>query len=264
MVSFLVLGLFLLAVYLSDLFDFPLSNGSIWSFYELGMTERLVAGFQPPSISPWWSGTTILVGWGSVSIFLASFLWRSYSPGEAFLVWLTLGYFLLMAVLWLFHDRYALVLLPSAIVLLLTNKMFPRLAVSMVCLALFSIVSFVGVYDHLQYNAALWQAVNNLHQRGVADADLDGGYIINGWLHYAHPANAPRDGQGNIVISGISGSTPKTNPTTRYQIANVHLPNWRVLETIPYNRWLGRLGNIYILERKPAPPLVSGEENSNG
>ena len=260
MVSFLVLGLFLLAAYLADLFDFPLSNDSIWSFYELGMTERLVAGFQPPSISPWWKGAAILVGWGSVSIFLASLLWRSYKPGEAFLVWLTLGYFLLMAVLWLFHDRYALVLLPSAIVLLLMNKVFPRPAVSIVFLALFGMVSFVGVYDHLQYNAALWQAVKKLHQRGVADADLDGGYIVNGWLHYAHPANAPRDDQGNIVVSGL---TTKISPA-RYLIANVHLPSWRLSETILYNRWLGHSGSIYILERQPAPPLVSGEENRNG
>jgi hypothetical protein len=105
---------------------------------------------------------------------------RLQSPGEAFLGWLALGHFLLMAILWLFYDRYALVLLPSAIGLLLAGKSALRLPLALACITVFGAVSVVGVYDHLQYNTALWQAVDTLRQRGVPDADIDGGYIVNG------------------------------------------------------------------------------------
>jgi hypothetical protein len=183
-------------------------------------------------------------------------------PGEAFLGWLTLGHFLLMAILWLFYDRYALVVLPSVIGLLLTGERSPRPALALVFLVVFGGVSFVGVHDHLQYNQALWQAVDTLQERGIPDSDIDGGYVVNGWLHYAHPENAPQDEQGNILVPGL---TTKMNPL-RYLIANRPLPNWRVVQTIPYHRWWGRSGIICILERDTAPPLPVKEitqANSN-
>jgi hypothetical protein len=259
-VSFLVLGLFLLATYRADLYDPPLSNGSTWSFQELGATEPLVAGFQPPAVPPWWSGATTLVAWGSASIFFAALCRRLKDSGEAFLAWLTLGHFLLMITLWLFYDRYALVLLPSAIALLLTGRVFPRPRLALGLIALFGVVSFVGVHDHLQYNKALWRAVDDLRQRGVPDSDLDGGYVVNGWLHYAHPERAPRDGQGNVMVPWL---TTKTSPG-RYQIANSHLPHWKLLKTIPYTRWLGRSGALYILERDTVPPASAHEQYHNG
>jgi len=155
-----------------------------------------------------------------------------------------------IVLLWLFYDRYALVLLPSGIGLLLTGQVSPRPTLMLMFIALFGGVSFVGVHDHLQYNQALWQAVDALHQRGIPDADIDGGYVVNGWLHYAHPDKAPRDERGNILVPGL---TTKLNPL-RYQIANFPLPTWRLVKTIPYQRWLGRSGTICILERDTAPP----------
>jgi len=132
----------------------------------------------------------------------------------------------------------------------LAGGVSPRPALVLGCAALFGGLSFVGVHDHLQYNQALWQAVDTLRQRGVPDSDIDGGYVVNGWLHYAHPENAPRDAQGNILVPGL---TTKINPL-RYQIANCPSPTRRLVTTIAYRRWLGRSGTICILERETAPP----------
>src|SRR5262249_52268155 len=125
-VSLCGLGLLVLALLLTHArYVPPLSHDSTWAFFELGATEPLVPGFQPPGFPSWGRVLTVLA-WGSAAIFLATLSRRLMSPGEAFLGWLTLGHFLLMAILWLFYDRYALVVLPSVIGLLLSGKGSPR------------------------------------------------------------------------------------------------------------------------------------------
>jgi hypothetical protein len=244
MASFCVLGLFFLGARLTNpTYIPPLATGSTWSFAELGGTESLVAGFQPPLMPSWCIGVLTCMGLGSAAVWLATLQWRLQSPGAVFLGWLTLGHFLLMAILWLFYDRYTLVLLPLAIGLLLAGKSPLRPLLALIFIIVFGGVSVVGVHDHLQYNQALWQAVGTLRQQGVPDADIDGGYIVNGWLHYAHPENAPRDAQGNILVPWLT-----TKSSLRYQIANIPLPDWQLVHTIPYHRWLGRSGTICILE----------------
>jgi hypothetical protein len=258
LVSFCVLGLFFLGARLTNpTYIPPLDTGATWSLAELGGTESLVAGFQPPVVPPWCTGVITFMGLGSAAIVLATLLRRLQGPGEAFLGWLALGHFLLMAILWLFYDRYALVLLPSAIGLLLAGKspLHPPLALGGIIV--FGAISLVGVRDHLQYNRALWQAVDTLRQRGVPDADIDGGYVVNGWLHYAHPENAPRDAQGNILVPWLT-----TKNSLRYQIANTPLPGWQPVHTVPYQRWWGRSGAIYILERQTALPSSTPEGNN--
>jgi Dolichyl-phosphate-mannose-protein mannosyltransferase len=251
MASFCVLGLFSLGARLTTNPTYipPLDAGATWSLTELGGAESLVAGFQPPVVPSWCTGVITFMRLGSAAIVLATFQRRLQSPGEAFLGWLALGHFLLMAILWLFYDRYALVLLPSAIGLLLAGKSPLRPTVALVFIIIFGAVSLVGVHDHIQYNTALWQAVDTLRQRGVPDADIDGGYIVNGWLHYAHPENAPRDEQGNILVPWLT-----TKNSLRYQIANIPLLDWQLVQTIPYHRWLGRSGTICILERETTLP----------
>jgi hypothetical protein len=258
MASFCGLGLLFLALPLTTpTYITPLAPGATWSFAELGATEPLVAGYHLPVFPTWAKGVLTVLELGSAAILLALLLRRLQSPGEAFLAWLTLGHFLLMAILWLFYDRYALVLLPSVIGLVLARipPLHPTLA--LVFILIFGGVSLVGVRDHLQYNQALWRAVDILRQRGVPDADIDGGYIVNGWLHYAHPENAPRDAQGNILVPWLT-----TTSSLRYQIANIPLPGWQLVYTLPYHRWLGRSGTICILERETALPSSIPAENN--
>jgi hypothetical protein len=279
----------------------PLAPGETWAFDELGATEPLVPGYTDPPIPEWLSWVAMVLGWASFSLLLATQVRRRYSPAEAFFLWLAVGHCLVMAVLWLFYDRYALVLLPPAILLVLAARPGIRPRVAIVLLSLFGLIAVVGVRDHLEYNSALWNAVGELRESGAGDAEIDGGYVVNGWLQYAHPENAHRDEEGKIMIPGVNTQDEEL----RYQISNAPRANWKAhpglgastvghgasplgtgpfsataalitgraeiwkpLKRIPYQRWLGRSGNIYILVREesqaPVPDGKTGKTVPSG
>ena len=45
----------------------------------------------------------------------------------------------------------------------------------------------IGTRDHLAYNAVVWSGVAELQAQGVPAAELNGGYVVNGWLQYVRP-----------------------------------------------------------------------------
>src|SRR5262249_14981271 len=157
------------------------------------------------------------------------------------LVWLSVAHFGVMALLWLFYDRYALVLLPIAIALFLGGAEHLRTGIAAALIALFAAVSCVGLRDHLAINGALWQAVEELEARGIPPEQIDGGYIVNGWLQYAHPEHAPRDVQGKLVVPQV---TIPAFPL-RYVVSHERLAGWPVLGTVSYRRWLAPSGTIW-------------------
>ena len=55
------------------------------------------------------------------------------------------------------------------------------------------------------YSHALWEAVAWARQAGIEDRQLDGGYVINGWLQYAHPEHATRGPNGDAQVPGVNG-----------------------------------------------------------
>ena len=122
----------------------------------------------------------------------------------------------------------------------------PRLA--LVGLAAFTFFSFVGVRDHLEYNSALWQPVNRLLAQGVPASEINGGYLVNGWLQYAHAENARLNEKGYVLVPWVNDS--KSN-LSRYLVSNSLNPDYLLVEEFLYRRWLGRSGSIYLLERLP-------------
>jgi len=308
---FLLLGLFLWGNYRwgEVRYCLPLNGGETWALDELGATTSLVPGYKDPE----WPQDTLpqpeticwtllvvgapgalvlallpseticwallVVGWGSFSIFLAT-QWRRPRPGEAFFLWIMLGYLAMIAVLWLDYDRYALPLIPAAILALLAggarsaqarsaparpvtgpssqgedvNGASPapmlRPGIAAVLLTGFGALSLIGVRDHLAYNAALWQAVAEARQMGAKDSEIDGGYMVNGWLQYAHPENAHREKDGHILIPWLNAE----DLVLPYRISNREEPGWKVLKSIPYRRWLSPSGEISILVREDEAP----------
>jgi hypothetical protein len=93
----------------------------------------------------------------------------------------------------------------------------------------------------------VWQAVDLLRERGAAVSEIDAGYVVNGWLHYAHPDDAPRGPDGERIFPWVA----HPGGVTRYQVANRALPGWQVRGEVPYRRWLGRSGSVFVLEREP-------------
>jgi hypothetical protein len=109
----------------------------------------------------------------------------------------------------------------------------------------FLILGMIGVRDHLAYNRALWSAVSYLHEQGVKDIDIDGGYVVNGWLQYAHPQNAKRDNHGDVQVNWVNAKDLQ-GP---YRISNHPMNQCQAMKVIQYHRWLGRSGSIYVLRK---------------
>jgi hypothetical protein len=214
-----------------------------WALEELGATEPLVPGFQVFSQPRWFVWSITAVTFASFSLLLAGFL-RRPSREQAFFWWVILGKFMLFALLWLIYDRYALSLLPVFMALLLSVGKLRRPRLAVVLVSVMALYSFIGVRDHLSYNGALWQAVDDMARLGAPISQTDGGYVVNGWLQYAHPENAPRDPGGAVAVPMMNawGTLP-------YVIANHPLREYRIIRSVPYRRWLGRSGSIYLLER---------------
>jgi hypothetical protein len=149
-------------------------------------------------------------------------------------------------VLWLFYDRYVLPLVVIVIALRLGAAGIPRRGLAIAGLALFVAISGLGTWDHLQYNRAVWAAVAWARQAGIEDRQLDGGYVINGWLQYAHPEHAPRAPNGDAQVSDVNGG-----PKGRYAIVKRLPPEGRVLHAVPYRRILAPAGRISVVDRGP-------------
>ena len=165
---------------------------------------------------------------------------------ELALMWLVLGQFVLMTILFLFFDRYALVLLPASISLVMFRSRIVHPMPAIASLAILAVIAFGGVRDHLEYNATLWRAVNELRSAGVPAMEINGGYSINGWLQYAHPKNARIDENGYVQVPWVNSSE---SIPSRYMVSNAPHTDYEIVGEFPYRRWIGRSGSIYLLER---------------
>lgn len=227
----------------------PLDPEFTWSLRELGATEALV---PPLTMVP-----VRALGWALAAMFVATLLlalalaplWRKRPPGEArSLAWGGLGYFVLSTVLWLFYDRYVLPLVVIVAALRLGTAGIPRLRLALVGVAMLATISGVGTWDHLQYSHALWEAVAWARQAGIEERQLDGGYVVNGWLQYAHPEHATRGPNGDVQVPGVNGGEE-----LRYGIVKRVPTGARVLHAVTYRRIIAPSGSIYVIERMPRP-----------
>ena len=226
-------------------YPLPLMTGSTWALNELGGTSLLVPNYSVPPVSAIICWSALAVGACSLATAMAAAMTRNrWTAGERFLILAMGGHFLLIALIWLINDRYAIVLVPYAIAVLLAAR--PRLhrPTAAVGLIIVMIVTIAGIRDHLSYNRALWAAVDTLNQAGVPERDINGGYMVNGWLQYVHPERAYRNARGNIEIPWVNGDN-----VLPYEIANEVAEGSHVLQTFGYERWLGPSGHIYVLRR---------------
>ena len=116
-------------------------------------------------------------------------------------------------------------------------------------------MSVVGLHDELAYNRAVWRGVEALRRAGARDAEIDGGYVVNGWLQYAHPEHAPRDANGALVVPHLTNEME-----TRYRVASRPLDGWKTLEVVSVDHWLGPIEALYLLENTGTFHGLSGSD----
>ena len=214
-----------------------LRPGSTWTLIEVGGSRGLINGLLPES-----NTTTIeivLRGAGLLAFALALLSLRgqgtSVPPARAestaaslphrvldavkripitpcapLIVYLV-AYLLVANVLWMYNDRYLIVLLPVIVALALAGigrgVEVPQMA--WVATAVFAIVAVVGTRDALRFNESVrdtWQA---LVDSGVQPSDIDAGYAWNGWTLYAHPENL----SSGLTVNDVPWITSHRRPT---------------------------------------------------
>jgi hypothetical protein len=229
-------------------YPLPLMTGGIWSFDELGGSALLVPDHSPRSVPAGLSWSVLAIATMSSAVAVNA-VWRpGWWSADAFLLWSLAGHGGLMALTWLVYDRYALVLVPHAIALLLAARPRIHAPLAVGTLTILGVVTGIAIRDHLSYNAALWNAVDVLEQSGVPERDINGGYMVNGWLQYAHPEHARRNSHGQLDVPWVTAKSDRP-----YKIANRVSPGWSELKRFPYERWLGSSGYIYALKLLPLP-----------
>ncbi|MGE3511938.1 MAG: ArnT family glycosyltransferase [Vicinamibacterales bacterium] len=221
----------------------PLSFCETWSLYELGMAKCLTPHAAQVSLPLAFEVMLSTVALTCGSLVVSSTLERGGGGRHPFLWWLIVIELGLSALLWLYHfDRYALPFALLIAVMVMARGVDVTSRPALVAVGLYAAVAVIGLRDHLEFNRTLWEAVDRLRAARVPAADIDAGYVVNGWLQYTRPDEAHRNAEGAISI-------PMVNSVDRlpYTVANQPRAGAVVRESLPYAGWLYPDGRLFVL-----------------
>jgi hypothetical protein len=223
----------------------PFTPGELWSFDELGAAKSFLPGWSPVTAPVIVTLAATAVAWAAFSLGAGSALRRAPAAAGTSLLWWTTGGLLLMtALLWLTYDRYLLPFVPPALALVLgrgAQVSWRRAAVPVVAMLA---ISVTGTRDHLELQRVTWAAVDALRASNVPVSHIDGGYVVNGWLQYAHPEQAARDAEGRVAVPMVNGGRDLP-----WVVGLGVLPGTRVSREFDYGNSWGHPGRVLILER---------------
>ena len=172
---------------------------------------------------------------------------RTTSTGVAVLRWLLLMQVVFVVVLSLWFSRYLLPLLPTLLALILAATPVRRPLCAVALIGLSAMISVGVLHDDIQYNRALWLSVDYLRETGAPLPRVHGGYIVNGWLQYAHKQNAKVNEKGEVQVEWVNTQTEDFD----YLISNKAEAGWLNLKEFQYGAWFGGPGKLYVLQRQP-------------
>lgn len=230
--------------------EIPKPLDGMWNLIALGKERRLLRGLPDPDFLPSWLNYPLL----AVSLFCTAGMILKLIDVAAIdktlrlFVWYAFSHLVLIMAVWLFEggsDRYSIVLLPPLIVILANNQLKSK--TTLAGLAVLFLLSMLVTGSETQNNRAAAKGLTWLRDRGVAFAEIDAGYALDGWYLYAHPENlAP----GNIPERDVPFVT--TNEKKPYVIATSTIAGYRVLRRYTWSIPLRSLDySIYVLEQVP-------------
>jgi hypothetical protein len=227
-------------------YPLPLTTGQTWALNEIGGSYSLVSEYRVPPLPLTYGWVAFGVGVASIAVLIAAAQPISWHVGELFLVLAITGHGLAIALLWLIHDHYVLVVMPYAIALVLCARPSFDAPRATVALGIVACVAGTMIRDELSFNRTIWQAVDSARRAGAADSQINGGYVVNGWLQYAHPEHAQRDEAGRIRVAWINAAEDPP-----FKISHSDLAGWKRLETFTYRRWPRSTAEIYLIKAEP-------------
>jgi hypothetical protein len=215
-----------------------------WVSDELGAVVTLLPGWTPWSMPLAVTLTATALCWVSFLV-IGSSAARS-CPHQSLMWWTIAGLVGMTAVLWLASDRYILAFLPPALALVLGRAAQVSWRRGVLALSLCACIGLVAVRDRLSAERALWAAVADLRQSGVPAAQIDAGYVVNGWLQYAHPEQAHRDDAGNVAVPFVNGDAQ-----VPWLVAAAPLRDTEIAREYRFNRTWRAPGTVFVLRRPP-------------
>ena len=223
----------------------PFDAGNIWALREIGAASSLVPGWRGEPLHWLVSGAGVAAALSSTAILVGGWRPRALREAEGF-AWNVLGQALFVAVLWLTYDLCAGVRAPD-------GGSCPRLVTAPARL----VNSRSGVRNsrcRTGGDARLSRLQPSRVGRGRRPArqrysrlDIDGGYVVNGWHQYLRPEQAYRDASGRIIVPMVNGFADLP-----YTIADLPMTGRAVVRTYPYDGWLRRDGEVFLLKRDGA------------
>jgi Dolichyl-phosphate-mannose-protein mannosyltransferase len=225
----------------------PSSHGVNRFLADLGGSYLQVPGAVRQSVSFGWNLLAGAAGVMLLCLALAPALSRTASAGVVMLRWLLLIQLVFIVVLSLWFARYLLPVLPTLLALILAATPIRRPVWAVALIGFSAMISIGVLHAEIQYNRALWLSVDYLKKEGAPLPRVHGGYIVNGWLQYAHSENAKVNGKGEVQVEWINTQTEDFD----YLISNKAEEGWLKLMEVPYRAWLGGSGRLYVLQRQP-------------
>jgi len=139
-----------------------------------------------------------------------------------------------------YYDRYSLdsawALVIAVPIAIPWDRAGAKIAAVLALLAI-GFFSIMGVQEYFAWNRARWSMWHDLRARGMPIEQIDGG--VEAWSFY-ELANADRK------------KAARGHPPRQYLIAFHAVPGYRLVETRPFEGFLGlRRGVIYLLQRSP-------------
>lgn len=183
----------------------PLRPDQTWSLDELGSSRALVNGPFAEATPIWIDVPARIAGLVALTLLVLVVVrridWQGRLPAwadvrarfwsRAPIVTFGVAYLGLVNLLWMYHDRYYLVLLPMLVALILGGHTATvgRLRLAASALLMFAVIALVGTRDAQRFNQAVRDASQSLVDAGIPASEIDAGYAWNGWTLYAHPVN---------------------------------------------------------------------------
>ena len=255
----------------------PLRAGNTWTLVEVGGSRGLINGLLPQS-----GGTTVEIVLRGAGLFAFGLALMSLTRPDSHsprarrtaytlrpvcrllldavnaisttpripLVIYLIAYLVLANVLWMYNDRYLIVLLPVVVALALGGRQHgaeaPRLA--WIAMAIFATVAVVGTRDALRFNQGVRDSWQALVDSGVRPSDIDAGYAWTGWWLYAHPEHLAK----GLTVQDVPWITSKRRPT--YVLSKSALAGYDVAREVAWSDdapWPGPDRLLVLKQRVP-------------
>lgn len=142
-----------------------------------------------------------------------------------------------------FFDRYILLIIASAILLLLPHARLPKrhMLLPFLPFLLLALFSLLATHDYLAWNRARHKAFLWLQEEGVTVRQMDAGFEYNGFYNY-HEDRILEAGRSHWWVTD-----------DEWMIAFGAAPGYEKMKSFGYRRWLwgGSRDKIWVLRKNP-------------